>query len=284
MTKRIKNQGNGKEQRIDVPVFEVNFDFNYDYPNGDKLPSIWVTLPAWDEEGNYLGRDRVELYPPLSFGPPLDGDGEEALYYGSGYYNEAMGYTDPADHDKRVDCFRAAELLYRHAAARDNVMACLNLGYVYSYDRCEGRYWVDPAERAPDGADGQAAYPREARAFECLAIAADAGIPEACYKLGDMYKHGTGCEPDAVAAHNCYVRALELASSRELPVIMGSIALRLGGCYEEGFGCEQSFSRALQMYRDAATALEVAVDGGETWYEKALAGVKRCQQEIGPEG
>ena len=128
-------------------------------------------------------------------------------------------------------------------------------------------------------------YPREERAFECFLVAAEAGIPEACYKLGDMYKHGTGCEPDAKEAFRWYVRASELAA-REQPVILGSIALRLAGCYEEGFGCEQSFSRALEWYGKAVSGLECAVEAGDTWYEKALAGaragVKRCKQEVMP--
>ena len=121
------------------------------------------------------------------------------------------------------------------------------------------------------------------RAFECLSEAAEADIPEACYKLGDLYKHGTGCESNATEAFRWYVRASELAT-RERPVILGSIALRLAGCYEEGFGCTLDFSKALEWYKKAAAGLEFAVENGETWYEKALAGaragVKRCQQEV----
>ena len=71
---------------------------------------------------------------------------------------------------------------------------------------------------------------------------------------------------------------------RERPVILGSIALRLAGCYEEGLGCGQSFERALGWYEKAVSGLEFAVDNGEVWYEKALsgarAGAKRCQQEM----
>ena len=205
-----------------------------------------------------------------------DPDGEEALWDGGGYYDKAMSITDPAEREERIRLFQAAEQLYLQAAERGNAVANLCLGYVYSYDRCEGRYW-----RA-EGDDASRPYPREERAFECLSIAAQAGIPEACYKLGDMYKHGTGCEADANEAFRWYVRASELAT-REWPVILGSIALRIAGCYEEGFGCEQSFERALEWYEKAVSGLEFAVDNGEAWYEKALAGaragVKRCGQE-----
>ena len=266
-----------------APVFEIDFDGEEEYPNGDKLPHLWITVPMVNDKGEVVGRTYTMHYPSSQYHlDPNDTHGDDALYYGGCYYDEAMGYTDPEDHQKRIECFQAAELLYRHAAGRGNQVANLCLGYVYSYDRCEGKYWVDPMilNAAEDYARP---YPREQRAFECLSQAAQAGICEACYKLGDMYKHGIGCEPDAAAAFNWYMRASDL-SLLESPVILGSVALRLAGCYEEGFGCELDFSSALKWYRRAAEALEVAVDGGEVWYEKALAGAragaKRCAQEV----
>jgi len=126
-------------------------------------------------------------------------------------------------------------------------------------------------------------YPREERAFECFTKAAEAGICEACYKLGDMYKHGVGCEPDGDEAFRWYVRASELMD-HEHPVILGSVALRLGECFEEGIGGPVKFSHALIWYRKAVDCLSVAVDAGEAWYAKALAsaraGVERCDQEV----
>ena len=217
--------------------------------------------------------------------PSIEEDpyGEEALWEGGEHYDEGMSYTDPCDRDKRIRSFQAAEQLYLQAAERGNVVASMCLGYVYSYDRCEGHYWAGPLKQA--AGEAIQPYPREHRAFECFAKAAEAGIPEACYKLGDLYQHGTGCEPDAAEAFRWYVRASELAV-RERPVILGSIALRLAGCHEEGLGCEQSFQRALEWYEKAASGLEFAVENGETWYEKALsgarAGAKRCHQELMP--
>ena len=267
--------------RFDAPVFAANHDIERQYPNGDKLPGIWITEPVEDGEGIVIGRNCVMLYPSELVGDDIDG--EDALYYGACYYDEAMEYIDPADHEKRVECFQAAELLYRHAAGRGNAQAYLSLGYVYSYDRCEGRYWQGLAA-AETGEDGSRAYPHRERALECFSVAAEADITEACYKLGDMYKHGIGCDLDAAAAYKWYSRASNLAMKEESPVVLGSVALRLGGCFEEGFGCEQSFSCALQMYGHAVTALDAAVDMGETWYENALAnaraGAKRCKQEI----
>lgn len=267
--------GGGMRLKCEAPVFEIGFETSKVYPNGDKLPGVWITDLVKDDEGNELGRTYTYFYPEHDYD---DETGDDALWYGCRYYDEGMSYTDPADHDKRIECFQAAELLYRHAAGRGNAWANLNLGYVYSYDRCEGKYWVDPFVWEPGYS-----YPREERAFECLSAAAQAELPEACYKLGDLYKQGTGCDPDAAAAFRCYVRASELAQ-REKPVILGSIALRLADCYEEGFGCQQDFTRALDWYRQAVEGLEAAVDAGEAWYEKALAsaraGLKRCRQEV----
>lgn len=269
---------NARPVEKDAPVFTVDSAATTDYPNGDSLPAVRIYERLLDENGRDAGRVFAMDYP---FYP--DEDGNDALYYGGGYYEEGMSYTDPADHDRRVACFQAAELLYRHAAGRNNAVANLCLGYVYSYDRCEGRYWRGGQAAQGEGGGAQQPYPREERAFECLKAAAEAGIPEACYKLGDMYKHGTGCTPDAVAAFGAYVRASEFAE-KERPVVLGSIALRLGGCYEEGFGCTQDFTRAASWYEEAAAGLEFAVEHGEAWYEKALAGaqagLRRCRQEL----
>ena len=101
--------------------------------------------------------------------------------------------------------------------------------------------------------------------------------------MGDLYKRGVGCEPDVGEAFRWYRRASELMAC-EHPVILGSVALRLGECFEEAIGCRQDFARALEWYLKAVEGLEIAVDGGESWYEKALAGaragVKRCRQEL----
>lgn len=275
--------------RHDTHALEIIFDIMKSYPNGDQVPGLWITSPIHDDQGNLLGRTYSLPYPLPSFVDefypgmdPDDSNGEIALYYGGTYYDEAMPCTDPADHELRVGCFRAAELLYRHSAGKGNAVANLCLGYVYSYDRCEGQYWVDPLDFKTQQEYWNYSYPREERAYECLKLAAEADICEACYKLGDMCKHGTGCEPDVAEAFRWYLRASEL-SAYQRPVILGSVALRLAGSYEEGLGCPQDFNRAMKWYQQAAAGLEVAFDNGETWYEKALsrakAGIKRCQQE-----
>ena len=105
---------------------------------------------------------------------------------------------------KRVDCFRAAEILYRHAAGRGNAIGWLCLGYVYAYDRCEGRYfrsYYNNFGEVPPKPD------TDVLAYECFRHAAEAGIAEGCYKLGDMLAEGRGCAADHAKALDMFLRA-----------------------------------------------------------------------------
>lgn len=54
-----------------------------------------------------------------------DPDGSIVLGLGGMYYEEGMHYTAASERQKRVDCFRAAEILYRHAAGRGNAIGWL---------------------------------------------------------------------------------------------------------------------------------------------------------------
>ena len=274
------------ETFIRAPVLSLRFEEEVRYPNGDTLMGLEITCPVFDEDDRVVDRAYVDNYPILDSDSTgvyqLDPDGEIALKYGVDYYCEGMGYVDPADRSTRIECFQAAELLYRHAAARGNVLALLNLGYLYSYDRCEGDYWDDfyrLMNQLP-----KEPFSRERRAFECFEAADAAGIGEASLKLGDLYRFGIGCEDNARKAYACYQRALDKIEY-ESAAIAGSIALRFGECHEEGFGCEQSFESALGWYERAAATLKEAVEAGDTWYERSLAraraGLKRCRQEVG---
>lgn len=258
----------GYRLKAEAPVFATG-----DRAAGETYPTVWITERVEDMDGNYLGRTYVRPYP---FGEQPDPEGRDALELGGRYYVEGMGFTDVADHKARIDCFRAAELLYLHAAERGNPYAWQNLGYVYSYDRCEGRYY-------DQWAGGVDPFPCDERAFECYSRAAEAGLAEATYKLGDMHKRGAGCNPDAAEAFRCYRRAFEQGKG-DHPVVWGSVALRLADCYENAFGCEQSFEKSLKWYEQAVTGLDIAVREGEWFYDKALAsarnGVKRCKQEL----
>lgn len=288
-------RGNDSNWATNAPVFSVDF-------RGGELPVIWITEPVEAPSLETTGRNCFHRYPgalidvedegnddPADWfsleGNP-DEDGSLALWYGGRYYDEGMRTRDPLFRQDRIDCFRAAEVLYLWAASRENVQAFVNLGYVYSYDRCEGRYlgmdeggnWVD------DWPDSPLPYPHERRAFKCYGRATEMGHPEACYKLGDLLYDGRGCEANRTLALHLWRRAFDLARDQGVPVWWGSAALRLGRSYEEGEAVRANFSKALTLYERATTGLQIAVDHGDWYYRKALAGaqdgVTRCQQEL----
>jgi TPR repeat protein len=269
----------GFASKADVPVFDTVCG---DASGSNPYPDVWITVPERDKNGVYAGRRRVGRYPD-PHNPDGDPYGTSALGLGGRYYDEGMECIDAADHERRIDCFRAAELLYLHAAMKHNAYAFLCLGYVYSYNRCEGRFYEanEPAGIDPLGVGEP--FSRERRAFECLEVAADSGLAEGCYKLGDLYKRGMGCEPSDKKAFDCYLRASELAEA-DGPVVWGSIGFRLGDAYEHGRGCRQDFARAHAWYRKAVIGLRAAVTSGDWYYEGVLAraeqGVKRCEQEL----
>lgn len=246
-------------------------------PDAKPLPSLWVTTPIFDE-GEQVGRRFGELYPNPA---QDDEEGWDGLDFGGGYYDEGMEHQSPDELPLRIACFQAAETLYLHAALRGNDIAFLCLGYVYSYDRCQGNYQSWEGLSLFEDAEGNPSL--DEKAYRCFAQAADAGYPEACYKLGDMLARGRGCAKDETLACQLYRRAFEGARG-DRPVTWGSAALRLGSAYEYGNGVKQSFEEALRWYKQAQTGLELAVEGGDWYYEKALAsaerGVKRAQQEL----
>lgn len=255
----------------DANIFKLIFEDETSYPNGDTLPSIWITEADYDADGQYVGHRYLKPYVSQD-----DIIGEEALWYGGALYDEGMQLRDPMYAKERLDCFKAAELLYRHSAGKGNLNAYLCLGYIYYYDRCKGEYWIDPKQ-------DQEPFLREKRAFECFKEAADEGIAEASYKLGDCYKNGIGCEANEHEAFLLYKQAAKQDDKEDLSVT-GSIVLRLADCYEEGRGCEYSFKEALKYYENAEKILDAAVMSGASYYNGPLRGardgVKRCKQEL----
>ena len=282
--------GHGGGWGGDAPVFDVDWPSQSDGAPADKsydLPMVWITVQQWEPSEGRTGRNCVWHYTPND-----DPDGMQALDFGSDYYNEGMNCDPESEHEKRVMCFRAAELLYLHASIKGNAIADLCLGYVYSYDRCEGRYWdrdftmsatntdVNVRTASPDE---HVAFDRDALAYLHFCRAAHAGIAEACYKLGDLLRDGRGCKMDLDEAFQWFTKAYDLGKSMA-PVIWGSAALRLGNAYENGEGCTQSFEDARGWYELATTGLGIAVRGGERWYRGALrcaeAGLVRAKQEL----
>ena len=307
-------RGNNSNWSSNAPVFSIDFE-------GDSLPVIWITEQSEKPTLEKTGRNCWHRYPGALSVPGMfvrdeaavshagangqdgeadeafeifsqiwearesdtDEEGWQALSYGSAYYREGMDTQDAAFKQDRIDCFRAAEVLYLWAASKGNAQGFVNLGYVYSYDRCEGDYlgMDERGERICEPGE----FPRERRAYECFAKAAQAGHPEACYKLGDLVSWGRGCDVDLVEAVELWKKAFEGSRACDEPTWWGAAALRLGSAYENGDGCEQSFERALSWYTYAQTGLRITVDAGDWYYEKSLAraeaGVARCRQELG---
>ncbi|MBP3884391.1 MAG: sel1 repeat family protein [Olsenella sp.] len=290
-----------------APVFDWSWPSAAEGDSYDKsygLPNVWVTQQVVEPTESATGRECVWCYSPEG-----DPDGEMALSFGARYYEEGMSCDVTYEHEKRVLCFRAAELLYLHASRKGNRFADLNLGYVYSYDRCEGSYWsrlhapVETSEQddetsGPDVNEpdddglGAATAARstaceeldcDSHAYEHFRRAAESGIAEACYKLGDLLRDGRGCGADLAGAFEWFCRAYRLGRD-ESPVIWGSAALRLGRAFEEGEGCDQGFDEAEDWYERAVTGLGTAVRSGETWYRGALRqaekGLARVRQEL----
>ena len=119
------------------------------------LPRIWVSEPAPDGKG----RTFVASYPCGA-----DRGGWRALELAEVYFSEALGLPGEEHRRRRVDCYRAAEMLLLHAAARGNIGAHCRLGVIYEGDLCEGAYWDGLADRQAlhkaDTPCDERAYPR----------------------------------------------------------------------------------------------------------------------------
>lgn len=263
-------------RRPEAAILELDQEW---YGSDAKYPGIWITRMVERADGERR-RDYCNIYPT---GSPNDPDGSVAFEYGADYYVEGMRYVDAADREKRIDCFKAAEILYLNAAEKGNVNAILSLGYVYSYNRCEGQYFQD-FRYAETAEDYKRKVDHRARAFECFKKAAELGSLEAWYKLGDAYRWEMGCEENPEKAFGCYKTAYEGASFYDY-YARGNAALRLGSCFEEAYGCERDVEKSLAMYEKAVMHLGRIVDEGDWFYEKSLAraraGLARMKQEVG---
>lgn len=254
------------------------------------LPSFLVTEPTVEsvliENTNDLyttphgGRYPIILFPeeapkPLSV---------TARSFAQAYYNEGLATSSRDNLGKRIDCFRAAELLYLHAASRGDVRAHVGLGLLYTYDHGEGHYFdalntnlfldaVLPTEEI------------ERKAHDHLKLAAAHDDPEGMCLYGDTMHDGRGRAIDMEGALGCYQKAQHMLNEEEAPspALRGTVLLRLGRAYEEGEGCDHDFATALKHYEGAIEELEEAVNRGLWYYDvelgQAIRGMKRMRQE-----
>ena len=186
------------------------------------LPRIWVSEPAPDGRG----RTFVASYPCGA-----DRGGWRALELAEVYFSEALGLPGEEHRRRRVDCYRAAEMLLLHAAARGSIGAHCRLGVIYEGDLCEGAYWDGLADRQ---ALHKADTPCDERAYLHFSFGAYHGHGECCWRLGDLVAAGRGCASSAARAFSLYRRAFDLESGRidEDRASTGNAALRLARAFE----------------------------------------------------
>ncbi|NEG69468.1 hypothetical protein [Bifidobacterium choloepi] len=215
-----------------IPVRELagGWYFRHDDPIiGPLLPSIYITIPVW-QDGRVVGRDRLWCYPMVKvrhtgvvttwehagdapYGIACyhdvrsddyctdevdvsDPEGDEALGWAVDYYADGVRFTAPEDRQDRIDSFRAAEILFRHAAGRGSALAWLCLGYLYEYDRAEGQYYRSAFDWSPESETEQGrrfySAPKKpelpVRAAACFRRAASAGIAEACFAYAELLR------------------------------------------------------------------------------------------------
>lgn len=260
-----------RSRRRKTPVFAIDRKGS---ECAERLPRIWVSEAVAGEEG----RAFVATYP---VGP--DRGGARAFELAEIYFSEALGLAGEAYRDRRIDCYRAAEILLLHAAQRGNVAAHCRLGIIYEGDLCEGRYWRGLLEcRALHAFD----TPCGERAYLHYAYGALHGHSECCWRLGDLLAAGRGCIADPARAVALYRQGFDAENGRadEDRAITGSAALRLARAFELGRGCEQDFRRARTWYRLAAISLGAAFDAGQWHFKRerieARRGIARMAQEL----
>lgn len=263
-----------QERRRAVPVFEVD---RRGSAAAERLPRLWVTEPAFDPRtGQQSGRAYVGAYPT-----DPDRDGWRAFDLASRYFAEGLGgcggAEGPQADQRRIDCFRAAEILYLHSARRGNLAAWVKLGTIYAFDMAEGQYWQGLLESRA----AHCSVDPDRKAFACFSRAALAGDAEGCWQLGDLLAEGRGCVRDDRRALTLYTRALLHGRNAEQ---RGLAALRLARCLEGARGCALDLGKAQVLYEWAAGRLQEAFDEGQ-WHCKrelheARVGAARMAQEL----
>ena len=272
----------------DISIFSV--DMHWRRASG-QLPSFHITEPTPESRAI---EDTTELYTTPFGGRFLiltfpeqcpSAFAETARVFAQAYYHEGLCTTSRQKRGKRIDCFRASELLFLHATSRGDVRAHTGLGMIYAHDRAEGHYF----EALKNNLFVDAVLPKDLvrrKAYEHLKFATSADDPEAGVQFGDVLMEGIGCQPDARGAYENYQTAYRIAKEARYPAkdYLGAAALRLGKCHEYGLGCDRDYATALSYYETAVTCLEEAVKSGR-WHlnielSHARKGAMRMRQEL----
>lgn len=102
----------------------------------ERLPRIWLSEQVANTSRDGGRRVFVESYPSAP-----DRGGARALELGDRYLGEGLHPKGGLEGRGRVECFKAAEILYLHAVRRGNREAAARLRRIYRDDLCEGDYW-----------------------------------------------------------------------------------------------------------------------------------------------
>ncbi|MBX9691781.1 MAG: sel1 repeat family protein, partial [Cyanobacteria bacterium] len=119
--------------------------------------------------------------------------------------------------------------------------------------------------------------PRNCRAaidqLEKAAISGGIHGDYAAEELGDIYAMGIGVEPNAVIAHSCYGRGVEIARqlARGTTDDAAVGAFRLARYYADGKGVEKSESEANRWYEESFRRFMVKAESGEADAQRHLA-------------
>lgn len=116
-----------------IPIYEVD---RIGTLANEGLPRIWLSEIALNTKYDIKRRVFVECYPSSP-----DAKGKKALELAKRYLGEGNNSASGLLKAERIDCFRAAEILLKHAVMRGNREASMHLCDLYERDLCEGIYW-----------------------------------------------------------------------------------------------------------------------------------------------
>lgn len=192
-----------------------------------------------------------------------ENSGDAACELGSLHYSGAISPDGEPDYEQ-------AFKLYSMGAERGNMQAMVNLGYCYLY--------------------GRSIPPSPKDAFECFQRAAfTTDMPEAIYKLGDMYERGCYVERDGELAFGLYRKAFLLIQDKpdEAPEIKASIYHRVADHVAMDDKEDEPVSErrerlltALELYQRAERDYYRAIEAGAYYYDRRLDEVIAAQDRM----
>ena len=183
-----------------------------------------------------------------------DPGGGIALDWGGRFYDEGMECVNSGDATRRVSCFSAAEILYLHSRERGNPFASLCLGYVYGYDRCEGRYfshWYRPLEST-----GQTV----AETGKCEDLFTSGifmlgsvfqSLTKETWRTRPLRENGTGRELSLEEVNAWRKEQAAICYKEAADAGIPEAMYKYGDCLQQGIGVQEDAEEAFRWYRKA---------------------------------